>query len=165
MATRRSSHARWIAAVASAVVLALPVGAMATGAGSGQRRIGGHVVGVKPLPPLRGPAGPTPFNPAGPTPLNPAGPPPLGAAGPSIGFPRRVAPIIVQQPGVSVGIVGGASGYGAPIGGSFYCQVHDRGYASESLFFEHLAAADGVYGDEALPYLFEDGGVWVFPVE
>jgi hypothetical protein len=165
MATRSTARAaRWIVTVASAVALSAPAVATATGpSGGGQKRIGGHVVGVKPLPPLNGPAGPTPLNPAGPTPLNPAGPPPIGAGGASIAFPRRIAPI--QRPGFAVGIVGANDGYGAPLGGSFYCQVHDRGYASESLFFDHLSAVDGIPGDDALSYLIEDGGVWVFPVE
>lgn len=142
------------------VILAAPVGA--TGGVKGQPRVGGHSVGVKPLPPLRGPAGPTPLNPAGPTPLNPAGPPPIGAGGPSIGFPRRSYTV---QPGFSVGIVGGGANYDAPIGGSFFCEVHNRGYASQSLFFDHLEVADGMYGDDALSYLIDDGGVWIFPAE
>jgi len=135
--------------------------AQATGAGRVQPRIGGHVVGVKPLPPFLGPAGPTPLNPAGPTPLNPAGRTPLNPTGPGFGSGYLSAP--VARPGMYVGVVGGA--YPAPIGNSFYCQVHDRGYASQTLFFEHLADADGLYGDDVLPYLYDDGGVWVFPLE
>jgi len=138
---------------ASAAVLALAVPSRATGPG---KTIGGHRVGVPPLPRVIGPAGPTPLNPAGPTPVNPTGP--------SIGFPRRGV-VVAGPPGVHVGVVGGGYGYGAPLGGSFFCRVHNRGYASESLFFEHLAAADGVYGDEALPYIYDDGGVWIFPTE
>lgn len=152
-------------ALGAVCVLAVLVGygavAHATGSGQGRPRIGGHVVGVKPLPPFLGPAGPTPLNPAGPTPLNPAGPTPLNPTGRGFGNVYRSAP--VARPGMYVGIVGGS--YPAPIGNSFYCQVHDRGYASQGLFFEHLADADGLYGDEVLPYLYEDGGVWVFPLE
>lgn len=116
---------------------------------------------------LIGPAGPTPLDPAGPTPLNPAGPTPLNPTGPSIGMPRRGARIqqTVQQPGVFVGVVGAGRNVGAPLQGSFYCQVHNRGYATQSLFFDHLAVADGLAGDEATSFLIEDGGVWVFPVE
>jgi len=117
--------------------------------------------------PLIGPAGPTPLNPAGPTPLDPAGPTPLNPTGPSVGLPRHGARIqqTVQQPGVFVGVVGAGSNFGVPLQGSFYCQVHNRGYATESLFFDHLAVADGVAGDEAMSYLIQDGGVWIFPVE
>jgi hypothetical protein len=147
------------ATLVAAMVLWIAAPAAATSPG---KTIGGHRVGVPPLPRVLGPAGPTPLNPAGPTPLNPAGPSPLNPTGPSIGFPRSV----VRAParGVHVGVVGGYD-YGAPIGGSFFCQVHNRGYASESLFFDHLAVADGVYGDEALSYLYDDGGVWIFPAE
>ena len=125
--------------------------------------------------PLIGPAGPSPLNPAGPSPLNPAGPSPLNPAGPSpldptgrsIGLPRRGARIqqTVLQPGVVVGVVGNGGNVGAPLQGSFYCQVHNRGYATQSLFFDHLAVADGVAGDEATSVLVQDGGVWIFPVE
>jgi len=142
-------------------LLAMPAGA--TNPGRAPQRSGGHTVGVVPLPPLRGPAGPTPLNPAGPTPLNPAGPTPLNPAGPSISFPRQGG--FIQQPGVYVGVVGGGGNYRPQLGGSFYCQVHNRGYASQGLFFDHLAGADGLYGDEALSYLIDDGGVWIFPVE
>lgn len=120
---------------------------------------------VAPVPQLYGPAGPTPLNPAGRTPFNPAGPTPLNPAGaPPIGA-RVVSPrgfVPYQQPGMYVGVVGG-SGYGQ--GGSFYCQVHDRGYASQGMFLSHLADFDGVYGDDALSFLVEDGGVWVFPAQ
>jgi hypothetical protein len=129
--------------------------------GSGAQRIGGHHGGFVPLPPLVGPAGPTPLDPAGPTPLNPAGPTPLNPTGRSMGMPRRAVPI--QQPGVFVGVVG-ASDAGLPLRGSFFCQVHNRGYASQSLFFDHLAVADGVGSEDAMSYLIEDGGVWVVPV-
>ena len=139
------------------------VGAAPAGATGPQRGYGPHTFGVRPLPPLNGPAGPTPLNPAGPTPLNPVGPSPLGLGGPSIGFPRRGVPI--QQPGMYVGIVGGGGNYGGPLGGSFFCQVHNRGYATQSLFFDHLAVADGINGDDAPSYLIDDGGVWIFPVE
>jgi hypothetical protein len=121
---------------------------------------GGHSVGVRPLPPLNGPAGPTPFNPAGPTPLNPAGSPPVGGG---VAYPRRFVPSYQPAPGMYVGVVGGGYAYGQ--GGSFYCQVHDRGYASQTLFLNHLADADGMYGEDALSFLIEDGGVWVFPAE
>lgn len=152
-----------------AVVSLVMLGAVAAGAtppGVGGRPPGGGRGGaVAPLPPLYGPTGPTPlnpagrtpFNPAGPTPLNPAGPPPLGA---HLVTPRSFVPY--SQPGMYVGVVGG-SGYGS--GGSFYCQVHDRGYASQGMFLNHLADFDGVYGDEALSVLVEDGGVWVFPAQ
>jgi len=148
-------------AALAALLLALAVPAGATG--SPGTRAGGRV-GVAPAPALRNPAGPTPLNPAGPTPLNPAGPTPLNPTGPSVGFPRRGV-LVAPSSGVHVGVVGGRSSYGAPLGGSFFCQVHNRGYASESLFFDHLAAMDGVSGDEALSYLYDDGGVWIFPAE
>jgi len=125
----------------------------------GRPQSGGHVVGVRPQPPLNGPAGPTPFNPAGPTPLNPAGRPPIGGG---VAAPRRLVPAYqAPAPGLYVGVVGG--GLGA--GGSFYCQVHDRGYASQTHFLNHLADVDGMFGEDALSYLVEDGGVWVFPAE
>jgi hypothetical protein len=155
-------HTRLLSGWSLAAVLGVAVAAHATDPGKGQPRIGGHVVGVKPLPPFLGPAGPTPLNPAGPTPLNPAGPTPLNPTGAGFGHAWRSVPL--QQPGVYVGMVGGG-GYAAPLGNSFYCQAHDRGYASQSFFLEHLADADGVYGDAALSYLIEDGGVWIFPVE
>lgn len=152
----------FVLAVAS-LSLALAMPSQATGPG-GQPRIGGHVVGVRPLPPMRNPAGPTPLNPAGPTPLNPAGPTPLNPTGPSIPFPRQGF-VIGPGAGVHVGVVGGGAQAGFPIGGSYYCQVHDRGFASQSLFFEHLAVMDGLPGDVALSYLIENGGVWIFPSE
>lgn len=157
MAIRRTSRvALRTLAVASVVVLTSVGLAAATPPGQrGQRTIGGHVVGVRPLPPLLGPAGPTPLNPAGPTPFNPAGPPPVGG-----GFQRRFHG---HQPGMFVGIVGGG-GYGGSAG-SYYCQVHDRGYASQNMFFAHLADADGLYGDDALPFLVDNGGVLVLPAE
>ncbi|MEW6269723.1 MAG: hypothetical protein AB1689_10560 [Thermodesulfobacteriota bacterium] len=166
MTTRLARIAAQAACTGLAVTLfAGPAGATgAAGAAKGQPRIGGHVVGVAPMPMLRNPAGPTPLNPAGPTPLNPAGPTPLNPVGPSIPFPRSGV-VIVPQPGVHVGIVGQQEPVGLPLGSSFYCQVHDRGYASQSLFFDHLAVADGLAGDEALSYLVDDGGVWVFPAE
>ncbi len=126
----------------------------------GRPQIGGHSVGVRPQAPLNGPAGPTPLNPAGPTPLNPAGAPPVGGG---MAYPRRFVPAYQPAPGMYVGVVGGGYGYGQ--GGSFYCQVHDRGYASQTLFLNHLADADGMYGEDALSFLIEDGGVWVFPAE
>jgi hypothetical protein len=147
-------------AVAGVLLLAGAVVADATPpAGGGRPTFGGHVVGVRPLPPLNGPAGPTPLNPAGPTPLNPAGAPPVGGG---VAYPRRFVPAYQPAPGMYVGVVGGA-GYGAA--GSFYCAVHGRGYASETHFLNHLADADGVSGDDALSFLVEDGGVWVFPAE
>lgn len=149
--------------------------AFADGHGGRGGRGGGFVppqTGFVPPPPLYGPAGPTPLNPAGPTPLNPAGPTPLNPAGPTplnptgptLGMPRRVFP--TRQPGAYVGVVGSSyTNGGVPLRGSFYCQVHNRGYASEALFFNHLAVADGIGGEEAASHLVEDGGVWVFPVE
>lgn len=127
---------------------------------------GGGGVAVAPLPQLYGPTGPTPFNPAGRTPLNPAGPTPLNPAGPPPIGARVVSPrsfVPYQQPGMYVGVVGGGYGYGQ--GGSFYCQVHDRGYASQGMFLNHLADFDGIYGEDALSLLIEDGGVWVFPAQ
>jgi hypothetical protein len=154
-------------------LLATPT--MANGRGGYGGRGGGFAApqpGLAPRAPLYGPAGPSPLNPAGPSPLNPAGPSPLNPAGPSplnptgpsLGMPRRG--FSVRQPGAYVGVVG--SSYvngGAPLRGSFYCQVHNRGYASQALFFDHLAVADGIGSEEARSYLVEDGGVWVFPVE
>jgi len=140
--------------ISAALVFVLSSAAGATGAHKGRRVDPSRSM-------LRNPAGPTPLNPAGPTPLNPAGPTPLNPTGRSFGFPSRA----IVQPGISVGIVGSQEPVGLPLGGSFYCQVHNRGYATESLFFDHLAAADGMYGDEALSYLIDDGGVWIFPVE
>jgi hypothetical protein len=157
-----SACKRWLRAVAvAAAVTTAAAPAAATGA---PKTIGGHRVGVPSPPRVVGPAGPTPLNPAGPTPLNPAGPTPLNPTGPSVGFPRLGVPV-APAAGVHVGIVGSRTSYGAPPGGSFFCQVHNRGYASESLFFDHLATADGVHGDDALPYLYDDGGVWIFPAE
>jgi hypothetical protein len=99
--------------------------------------------------------------------IGPAGPSPLDPTGRSMGLPRRGARIqhTVQQPGVFVGVVGNGGTVGVPLQGSFYCQVHNRGYATQSLFFDHLAVADGVAGDEATSFLIQDGGVWIFPVE
>lgn len=149
-------------ASAGIVVLAAVSQAGATPPGrDGRPQFGGHAVGVRPLPPLNGPAGPTPLNPAGPTPLNPAGGPPIGGG---VAQPRRFVPSYQQAPGMYVGVVGGG-GYGFGQGGSFYCQVHDRGYASQTLFLNHLADADGLYGEDALSFLIEDGGVWVFPAQ
>ncbi|MBY0280508.1 hypothetical protein K2Z84_34670 [Candidatus Binatia bacterium] len=151
-------------AIACLVVLgAAAAGATPPGHG-GRSSVAGRGSAVAPPPQLYGPAGPTPLNPAGPTPLNPAGPPPLNPAGPPplgthLVSPRRFVPY--QQPGMYVGVVGG--GYGQ--GGSFYCQVHNRGYASQGMFLNHLADFDGVYGDDAVSLLVEDGGVWVFPAQ
>jgi hypothetical protein len=162
MTSGRKLRHRAVCAVALCVATVIGVAASAGATGKGQRRVGGHVVGVRPMPQFIGPAGPTPLNPAGPTPLNPAGPTPLNPAGGFGPYTHRSAP--VQRSGMYVGIVGGGSAP-APIGDSFYCQVHDRGYASQTHFFQHLADADGVYGDDALPYLIDEGGVWVFPFE
>lgn len=154
MTSGRKLRHRAVCAVALCVATVIGVAASAGATGKGQRRVGGHVVGVRPMPQFIGPAGPTPLNPAGPPPLDPTG----------AGMRSRAylsAP--VQRPGMYVGIVGG--GAPAPLGESFYCQVHDRGYASQTHFFQHLADADGVYGDDALPYLIDEGGVWVFPFE
>ncbi|HEY8518024.1 MAG TPA: hypothetical protein VIS07_21130 [Candidatus Binatia bacterium] len=151
--------APWVGAALLTAALATP----ASGTSPGHRASGGgrHVAPRVVLP---NPAGPTPRNPAGPTPLNPAGPTPLNPTGraPVVSFPRTV---IAPPSGVHVGIVGQQDVLGAPLGASFYCQVHDRGYASEALFFDHLAAADGIGSEEALAYIFEDAGVWVFPAE
>jgi hypothetical protein len=157
IATRRTLR-RTVALTVLACLVAVP--ALATGPGAPHRG-GSRGMGFAQQPQL-GPAGPTPLDPAGPTPLNPAGPTPLNPTGPARGLPRRGARI--QQPGVFVGVVGGGN-VGVPLQGSFYCQVHNRGYATQSLFFDHLAGADGVRGDEAMSFLVEDGGVWVFPVE
>lgn len=155
----RSPRTAGVVASACFLVLFTAAAAVATPPGRGGRpQIGGHSVGVRPQQPLYGPAGPTPFNPAGPTPLNPAGPPPVGGG---VAYPRRFVPAYQPAPGMYVGVVGGGNGYGQ--GGSFYCQVHDRGYASQTLFLNHLADADGMYGEDALSFLVEDGGVWVFP--
>lgn len=149
----------WRGAALAAAALALAVPAAATGP-----QKGGHVarprIGAA-SPMLRNPAGPTPLNPAGPTPLNPAGPTPLNPTGLNVPVPRTV--IVGPRRGVHVGIVGSGFASGAPLGGSFFCEVHNRGYATESLFFDHLAVADGVAGEEALSYLIDDGGVWIFP--
>jgi hypothetical protein len=158
----RNAAAQLACAALAALLIASP--AQAGDGKRGQPRIGGHVVGVAPLPMLRSPAGPTPLNPAGPTPLNPAGPTPLNPVGPSVPFPRQGV-AIAPPAGVHVGVVGQQQPFGMPLGSSFYCQVHDRGYASQSLFFDHLAAADGLVGEEALSYLIDDGGVWVFPAQ
>ena len=155
----RSPTLRLFAATGMLLLAGAPFVEATPPARGGQATFGGHVVGVRPQPPLNGPAGPTPFNPAGPTPLNPAGPPPIGNG---VAYPRRFVPAFQPAPGMYVGVVGGA-GHGA--GGSFYCAVHGRGYASETLFLNHLADADGVYGDDASSYLFQDGGVWIFPAE
>jgi hypothetical protein len=117
------------------------------------------------------PAGPTPRNPAGPTPRNPAGPPPLNAAGSFGAAPRMVHrpplgsasdPLFVPQPFVSV--VGPAA---APafLGGSFFCEVHNRGFATEQFFFDHVEGMDGVPADVAAEMLIDGGGVWVFTGE
>ena len=160
-----TSKFRWsrTARTLGAACLVVLVGAALAGAtppGDRRPQIGGHSVGVRPLPPLNGPAGPTPLNPAGRTPLNPAGPPPVGGG---VAYPRRFVPAYQPAPGMYVGVVGDGYGYGQ--GGSFYCQVHNRGYASQTLFLNHLADADGMYGEDALSFLIEDGGVWVFPAE
>lgn len=153
-----SRTVRILAATGLAVLVAASQ-AVATPPGSdGRPQIGGHAVGVRPQPPLYGPVGPTPLNPAGPTPLNPA-----GSLGGGVARPRRVVPSYQPAPGMYVGVIGGDYGYGQ--GGSFYCQVHDRGYASQTLFLNHLADADGMYGEDALSFLVEDGGVWVFPAQ
>lgn len=159
-------EAWWRAAVLAAAALALAVPAGATGPGKGrppgQPRVGGPSPRIgAPSAMLRNPAGPTPLNPAGPTPLNPAGPPPLNPTGLNVPVPRTV--VVGPRRGVHVGIVGGGFDSGVPLGGSFFCEVHNRGYATQSLFFNHLATADGVAGEEALAYLIEDGGVWIFP--
>lgn len=155
MASGRKVRHRAVCIVALCVATVVGLAASAGATGKGQRRVGGHVVGVRPMPQFIGPAGPTPLNPAGPPPLDPT-----GAGMRSRAYQSAPA----QRPGMYVGIVGGGSAP-APIGDSFYCQVHDRGYASQTHFFQHLADVDGVYGDEALPYLIDEGGVWVFPFE
>lgn len=129
---------------------------------AGRPSRGGFGAGIPPQQQLLGPTGPTPFNPAGRTPFNPAGPTPLNPAGPPPLGARVVSPrnfVPAQQPGMYVGVVGGGLGQA----GSFYCQVHDRGYASQGLFLSHLADADGIYGEDAFSYIVEDGGTWVFP--
>ena len=161
MTTSGITYSRTVRMLASAAIVVLVAAsqARATPPGrDGRPQIGGHSVGVRPLPPLYGPAGPTPLNPAGPTPLNPA-----GSLGGGVANPRRVVPSYQPAPGMYVGVVGGGYGYGQ--GGSFYCQVHNRGYASQTLFLNHLADADGMYGEDALSFLIEDGGVWVFPAQ
>lgn len=153
-----SRTVRMLASAALVVLVAASQAAATPPGRDGRPQIGGHSVGVRPQPPLYGPAGPTPLNPAGPTPLNPA-----GSLGGGIMNPRRVVPSYQPAPGMYVGVVGGGYGYGQ--GGSFYCQVHDRGYASQTLFLNHLADVDGMYGEDALSFLVEDGGVWVFPAQ
>jgi hypothetical protein len=87
--------------------------------------------------------------------LNPAGG--FGARGFS-GFASD--PLFVPQPFVAVVQDHGMQ---QPLGGSFFCQVHNRGFATQGLFFDHLLAADGVNAGEASEMLVEGGGVWIFP--
>jgi hypothetical protein len=157
------------AATCALVATTLMVFGLVALAGATQPSQGGHrpgggrgIGGIPPPVQLYGPTGPTPFNPAGRTPFNPAGPTPLNPAGPPPLGARVVSPrnfVPYQQPGMYVGVVGGGLGQA----GSFYCQVHDRGYASQGLFLSHLADVDGVYGEDAFSFLVEDGGTWVFP--
>jgi hypothetical protein len=147
------------------IVIGFAALAEATQPGRGGRPSrGGPVPGIPPQQQLLGPTGPTPFNPAGRTPFNPAGPTPLNPAGPPPLGARVVSPrsfVPFQQPGMYVGVVGGGLGQA----GSFYCEVHNRGYASQGLFLSHLADADGLYGEDAFSFLVEDGGTLVFPAE
>jgi hypothetical protein len=100
------------------------------------------------------PAGPSPRNAAGPTPFNPAGPPPLGAAAAFVPLaPQRF--VNVPQPEVFVSTVGDPPP-------AFFCQIHNRGFANEQAFFEHLGMSDGVSPEFARAALFDGGGVWVF---
>lgn len=50
-------------------------------------------------------------------------------------------------------------------GGSFFCRVHNRGFATQQFFFDHLALVDGVDPFLASENIFADGGVWVFTGE
>jgi hypothetical protein len=118
------------------------------------------------------PAGPTPLNAAGPTPLHAAGPTPLNPAGPPPLFPTgrfRGGPVVTTsdplfrpQPFVSVIEDHGVQ---QALAGSFFCQLHNRGFATQGLFFDHLLAADGIDSAQASEALIEDGGVWIFPAE
>jgi hypothetical protein len=117
------------------------------------------------------PAGPTPRNPAGPTPRNPAGPPPLNAPG-SFANTRPLGvrpPVFVGndaffQPQPFVSVVG-PSTVPVLLDGSFFCGVHDRGFATQQFFFDHLATSDGLAPEEAIEMLVDGGGVWVFTGE
>ncbi len=68
-------------------------------------------------------------------------------------------PRAVPQPFVS--IVGGAATPHS-LGGSFYCRIHDRGFATEGFFLDHLQRTDGVSPDDAGQLLDEEAGVWIF---
>jgi hypothetical protein len=152
--------ARAMLALVLAAAVSGPLTAGATGPfGAGQV---GSRAGVA------SPAGPSPRNPAGPTPRNPAGPPPLnatGSFGSRLAHPRSGAvfgagdPFFQPQPFVSVV---GPSSVPLAVGGSFFCQVHGRGFATEQFFFDHLAVVDGLAPDEASAVLFENGGVWIY---
>lgn len=154
---------RCLAVVALLAVALSPLSAVATGP-SGSR-------GGRTQPGVAFPAGPTPRNPAGPTPRNPAGPPPLNATGSFARgrAPGHAPPVFVGndpffQPQAFVGVVGPSS-VPASLGGSFFCAVHQRGFATQQFFFDHVASADGLSPDEAMAVLVDDGGVWIFTGE
>jgi hypothetical protein len=161
ISTPRRPTALFAALLATGLLLLADVRADATGPGGAGIAAGGAAF----------PAGPSPRNPAGPTPRNPAGPTPLNPAG-SFGRSRGVVvrqpfvgasdPLVRPQPFVSV--VGPSSAAG--LGGSFFCGVHNRGFASEGFFFDHLAEFDGMVDpDIAAEMLVDGGGVWVFTGE
>jgi hypothetical protein len=117
-----------------------------------------HVVGRPPFnpvgPPPMNPAGPPPLNAVGPPPLNAVGPPPFNATGAQPAFSERRAfvSVVGDQP------VG-------PIGRSFFCRNHGRGFSTEQMFVDHLARFDGIAPDDAGRMVFDDGGVVTFPAE
>jgi len=125
-----------------------------------------HVVGRPPFnpvaPPVMNPVGPPPLNAVGPPPLNAVGPPPLNAVGPPPFNATGAQPAFFDR-GAFVSVVGDQPV--GPIGGSFFCRVHGRGFATEQLFLDHLARFDGVAPADAGRMVFDNAGVLTFPAE
>ena len=154
-----------------AALVAVLVGAAASHATD--RQVGTGPAGVRAGLPAgtttRNPAGPTPRNPAGPTPLNPAGPTPLNPAGGFGGSHLRgggarafVGNDAFTRPRTFVSVVGDSSAPSS-FAGSYYCGVHDRAFATEQFFADHLWSVDGIAPSEVGDLLIDGGGVLVFP--
>ena len=123
-------------------------------------------------PPIRFPAGPPPRNPAGPPPVNAVGPGPFNATGPppvnAVGPPplNPTGPPPLNAGGAQPSFFVSGPGIGNQVvRGSFFCRVHNRGFADQGRFLEHLQQMDGVAPDQAAAFTSENGGVTSFPAE